>query len=416
MKARLTKRTIEAIPVGDRDVKVWDSEIAGYGVKVTPRGARVYVVKYRINGRQRWYTIGRHGAPWTPEKARREAIRVLGEVANDRDPASAKAEQKTASTVGALCTLYLAEGCDTKKPSTLATDRGRIERHIKPLLGHMPVKNVTRADVERFQRDVAAGRTAGDVKTGPHGRAIVRGGKGTAARTVGLLGGIFSFAIARQMRPDNPVRGVKRFKDARNERFLSSEELARLGDALADAEERGTESFSTITALRLLVLTGARKSEILTARWQDVDHEHRCLRLVDSKTGPKVIPLGAAALEVLTNAPRVEGNPYICPGDKPEAAFVGLQKAWVRLRDLAKLPDVRLHDLRHSFASVGASGGVSLVVLGALLGHRSPATTARYSHLSASPVQTAADRISRQIDAAMRRKAGGEVVKLGSKG
>ena len=416
MKVKLTKRTIEAIPVSDRDVKVWDTEIPGFAVKVTPKGTRVYVLKYRVAGRQRWYTIGRHGAPWTPEEARREAIRLLGEVAAKRDPAEAKNKAKAERTLAELCALYLAEGCATKKASTLATDRGRIERHIKPLLGRLRVKDVTRADVARFQRDVAAGKTAVDVRTGPRGRAIVQGGKGTAARTVGLLGGIFAFAIQEGMRADNPVRGVKRFRDRKGERFLSAGELARLGDALAQAERRG-ENPVAIAAVRILVLTGCRKSEVLTLQWKHVDFERACLRLPDSKTNEKTVPLGAPALELLASLPRVEGNSHVLPGEKTGGHLVGLQKVWERIRVKADLRDLRLHDLRHTHASIGVAVGLSLPIIGAILGHRDAKTTSRYAHIPDDPLKAAVNRVAGQIASAMNGESegGADVVELNRK-
>lgn len=414
MRARITKRVVDATKPGDRDSFLWDDALRGFGVKITPAGRRVYVLQYRINGRLKRYTIGQHGS-WTPDAARKEAGRLLGAIAAGRDPAQEKADRKAELTVAELCELYIAEGNATKKGPTLALDKGRIKRHIVPLLGRKPVKSVTRGDVERCQQDIAKGKTATDVKTGWRGRAIVKGGKGAASRTISLLGAIFEFAVNRGLLTDNPVRGVKRFKDGRRERFLSGEELARLGDTLAAIEAEGSEMPSVITALRLLVLTGARKWEVLSAKHEYVDWEHACLRLPDSKTGQKAIPLGAAALAVIDNAIHIDGNPYICPGEKPGAPFVGLQKAWKRIRARADLSNVRLHDLRHSFASVGASSGDSLVLIGALLGHRDQSTTARYAHLASDPVRAAADRISGKIAAAMRQKAGAEIVPIGGK-
>jgi integrase len=278
-------------------------------------------------------------------------------------------------------------------------------------MGRKRVRAVTKGDVQRFLHDVASGKTATDVKTGKRGRVIVKGGKGTATRTVGLLGGIFAFAVDRGLRPDNPVRGVKRFKDRKSERFLSFAELTRLGETLTAIEREG-ENPSAIAAIRLLSLTGARKSEILTLKWEHVDFERACLRLTDSKTGAKVIPVGAPALRILASLPRLEGNPHVLPGEKNGAHFVGLPRAWGRIKARAGLNDVRLHDLRHSFASVAAGAGDSLILIGALLGHRSQATTQRYAHLSNDPLRAAADRTSGRIAAAMSGQQDAEVVDL----
>ena len=298
MKAKITKRTIDAANPGKRDHFIWDKTVKGFGCKVTPAGNRIYVLQYRFNRQLRRYTIGKHGSPWTPDKARTEAERLLGLVANGTDPADIKAQENNSMNVSELCSLYLEEGVATKKTSTIANDRGRIARHIKPLLGRKRVDTITRTDINRFMQDVAAGKTARNEKTGFRGRSIVTGGKGAASRTMGLLGAIFAFAVERGLRTDNPVRGVKRFADGKSERFLSSAELARFGDALTKAENNGINPCA-IAALRLLILTGCRKNEILSLKWDYIDWDHACLKLPDSKTGAKIVPLGAPALEVL---------------------------------------------------------------------------------------------------------------------
>lgn len=405
---RITKRVVDALRP---EALVWDADVKGLGVRCQ-RAAKVYVLKTRINGTPRWLTIGRHGAPWTPEKARREAQRLLGEIAAGHDPAAAREEARRDLTIAELCDLYLAEGCITKKASTLAIDRGRIERHIKPLLGKKHVQTLTRADVQRFLHDIAAGKTAADIKTGSRGRAIVKGGKGTAGKAVALLGAIFTFAIDRGLRPDNPAHGIKTFQTKKLERFLSQAELAHLGEALTAAEAEGVNPVA-VAAIRFLVLSGVRKSEALLLKWDEVDFERSCLRLADSKTGAKTVALGAAALSLLASLPRLENNPYVFPGTISRGPFVGLPKIWYRIRERADLQDVRLHDLRHHFASTGAASGDSLLIIGKLLGHRSAATTQLYAHLSDNPVRAAADRISDQIASAMMPKGdSGEVVPL----
>lgn len=404
MASKITKRTVDAMAPGEKDSFVWDGELRGFGLKVTPKGRKVFVLQYRLHGGvTRRFTIGQYGNPWTADSARIRAKELLGDVSRGIDPASEKTAEKQAKTVAQLCDMYLADGCGTKKASTVATDTGRIERHIKPLLGRKRVKDVSPADVRKFLTDVASGKTKANVKTGKHGRARVSGGKGTATRTVGLLGSIFSFAVEKGMRPDNPVRGVKRFPDQKNERFLSPVELARLGDALA-AAERGGRNKVAIDAIRLLVLTGCRKSEVLTLQWPHVNFETGYLELPDSKTGQKRVPIGAPALELLTSLRRLEGNPYVFPGEKPGQHLVGLPRVWNAVRKEAELEDVRLHDLRHSFASVGAGAGMGLAVVGKLLGHRDPKTTARYAHIADDPAKSAADRISRAMSASLTAK------------
>ncbi|MFA4994811.1 MAG: tyrosine-type recombinase/integrase [Bdellovibrionales bacterium] len=402
MKAKITKRIVDSLTADKKtgDITVWDTEVSGFGLRCRVAGGKYYAVKVRCKGKQRWVTIGRHGSPWTPEEARQEAMRLLGDVAKDVDPSEKRDADRHALTVKELCALYLKEGCATKKASTLATDRGRITRHILPLMGRLRVKDVSRADVERFVQDVAQGKTVTDVKTVRYGRAIVSGGKGTATRTAGLLSGIFTFAVGRGLRADNPVYGVKRFKDKKCERFLSEKELGRLGKALRKAEKDG-ENKSTLDAIRLLMLTGCRKSEILTLRWQFVDMDRGCLRLPESKTGAKIVPIGKAAVDLLRSLPKNEGSPYVFASNKEGTHIVGIQKVWDSVRESAKLADVRLHDLRHSFASIGASNGDSLLMIGALLGHKDAKTTARYAHLSDNPIKQAADRIAGVIAAAL---------------
>src|SRR5271166_5147792 len=237
MLVKITKRQVDATRPKARDAFLWDSELKGFGLKITPAGRKVYVLQYRMGGRGtpcRRLTIGDHGT-FTPEQARKEAEARRGEIRRGTDPGVAKRkaieEQRTAITVKQLCERYL-ENPPPKKASTLSVDRGRIARHIIPLLGSNAVRDVTAGDVRRFMAAVAAGKTKADVKTGKRGRAIVEGGKGTATRTVGLLGGIFSYAVSEAYRSDNPVRGIKRYPDKKAERFLSATELKTLGNAL----------------------------------------------------------------------------------------------------------------------------------------------------------------------------------------
>ena len=420
-KEKLSKRVVDAAAPGPAVYRLWDAEIKGFGLKVTPNGVKTYFVSYRPGGGRaigkKDYVIGRHGAI-TPDKARELARLALAEVAQGGDPQGERARRRGEMTISKLCDLYLDEGTATKKPSTLATDRGRIAAHIKPLLGARSVSSVTAGDVERFLRDVAAGRTAKPPeKVGKRAVRHVRGGKGTATRTVGLLGGIFSFAVRHKLRPDNPVLGVERFKDGRSERFLSAKELAALGKAIAEAEADGANR-QGLAVIRLLTTTGARKSEIEGLRWDAVDFERSALRLRDSKTGAKVIAIGAPALAILADLDRAakaaraetvakakaagqpipEPSPWVFPaGRGSDGHWTGTPKLWAKVRQAAGLADVRLHDLRHTYASlaVGAAGGAqSLAVIGKILGHSDVRTTARYAHLADDPLRQAADRIA----------------------
>ena len=413
-QAKLTKRTVDAQKPGSVRFTVWDVDVSGFGLRVTPAGERAYVLKYRARGKQRWYTIGRHGSPWTPDMARREAMRLLGEVARGVDPADKREADDQAETVAQLCDLYLAEGVGHKKASTLKADRGRIEHHIKPLLGRKRVDALTRADAERVLGDVSKGRTAATPLRNGAARkpgSVPKGGRGAAARTVALLGTIMAFGVSRNIRADNPARGIKLPKSRKMERFLSAAEIARLASAL-DEEASTSGNVYPSAAIKLLLLTGCRRGEVLNLLWPEVDLEHRCLRLPDSKTGAKIVYLNAPALALLAALPRLDGNPHVIPGMRAGEPFIGIDKVWVRVRAQTGLDNVRLHDLRHSFASVGASGGLSLPLIGALLGHRHSTTTSRYAHLSADPIRAANEAVGATIAAAMAGTPSGKVVPL----
>ena len=338
-EARITKRIIDALEIRSSDYVHWDSELTGFGVRVRPSGAKSYIVMYRAGGRNtlaRKVTIGATDK-LEIDKARKAAKELLASAELGQDPAGERAKARAEINIKALCELYLEEGCDTKKASTIATDKGRIERHILPLLGNKRLGEVTQANISKFLRDVANGKTATDVKTKKRGRAIVAGGKGTATRTVGLLGGIFSFAVARRFIKENPVRGVKRYQDKKGETFLSVAQFANLGQAIASLEA-GEANPSAIAIIRLLAFTGARKSEILKLKWQEVDLQRGFLALGDSKTGAKIIPLGAPALEVLAGVPQIEGSDFVFPASTGASHFQGVEKIWRKARVAAGFP------------------------------------------------------------------------------
>ncbi|MGH7119635.1 MAG: tyrosine-type recombinase/integrase [Acetobacteraceae bacterium] len=411
---KLTKRTIDAAVPGARTFLIRDTETKGFCLVVTPAGTKSYALDYRAgHGRQalkRRITIGKHGSPWAPELARTEAKRLLGEIATGKDPAEARKAASRTMTLADLCDLYMAEGVAHKKPLTISGDRGRIENHIKPTIGHLRIDQIARADVERMMRDVTAGKTAAPATHHGAGRAAA-GGRGTAGQALAVLGVAMSFACDRGLLRENPARGVKKPPIRKMERFLSEAEIARLGEAL-DAETARTHDPYPAAAIRLLLFTGCRRSEIVNLRWEWLDFERAIIFLPDSKTGKKPVYLNAPALDVLAALPRQEGNPHVICGHRIGAPLAAINKAWLRIRKAAGLDGVRLHDLRHSFASIGAAGGDSLLVLGKLLGHRNAATTERYSHLSADPMRRAAEAIGQRIKAAMERRPAAEVLPL----
>jgi integrase len=409
MRAKITKRVVDGVEPRDATYLVRDTEVKGFVLVVTPAGAKSYAVDYRAgSGRgspKRRLTIGKHGSPWTPETARTEAKRLLVEVAAGRDPATARQQDRKALTFGELIDLYLSEGVGHKKASTLKADCGRIEHHLRPLLGKVRVDRIVRADVERMRNAVTAGKTAEKIESGEKRRSgsIATGGKGVAAQCVALVSAVFAFAVERGLCADNPARGVKKASVRKVERFLSEAEIAQFAEAL-DAEAQRSGNPYPPAAIKLLLLTGCRRGEIVNLRWDHVDFERECLRLPDSKTGAKVVYLNAPARVLLQELPRMADNPRVIPGMRADSASAAIENAWERVRAAAGLAGVRLHDLRHSFASVGAAGGLSLPIIGALLGHKHAMTTARYAHLSADPLRAANDAVGARIAAAMSRR------------
>jgi integrase len=364
-----------------------------------------YIVKYRTaDGRQRWQVIGRHGSPWTPEEARDRARRLIAIVKDGGDPAADKQAARVAKTVAELCDAYFADAeagrvltrsKEPKKASTLAIDKGRIERHIKPLLGNLAVGAVTRDDVEDFLHAVAEGRTAAKTKTArKRGLARVTGGRTAATRAVGLLGAIFTYSLRHRMRPDNPVHGVERFADRRRERRLSDGEYAALGVALRQAEAEGIWP-PAIAVARFLAFTGWRSGEALALRWPDIDLARRTAVLSDTKTGRSIRPLAHAACDVLRTLPRgVDDRVFAASRGRAET-LLHFKKFWPRIAKLGALPvEITPHVLRHSLTSLAADLGYSEPTIAALVGHKGRSITSRYVHSADAVLLAAADAVA----------------------
>ncbi len=402
---KLTKRLIDTLgPRPGIDLTVWDRELPGFGLRIRDSGTKSFIIKYRnAQGRQRKLTLGTYGA-LTPEMARRIAITEMAKVAQGTDPAHLRQTAKSIRTVGDLCDAYFEEASlgrvlyrgKAKKPDTLRIDKGRIERHIKPLLGNKSITDLTRKDIESFMFAVRDGATAADIKTGHRGRARVRGGQGTAVKAVKLLSAICNFAIRQGWAETNPCLGVEKPADGRRDRFLNADEYGRLGEALRDAADQGVKS-TAVDVIKFLALTGCRKSEALNLRASEVDFEGRCLRLEDTKTGAQMRPCGQAALDHLGEAIRHAANGWVFPARSGEGHLVDLAKPVVAIRDLAALPDLTLHILRHSFATVAHEIGYSELTIAGLLGHAQGSVTSRYAHHVDHALASAADRVSATI-------------------
>jgi integrase len=384
MLVRLTKGEVDRAAPGSADRFLWDESVKGFGVKITPAGAKIYVLQYRCKGRQRRYTIGRHGSPWTVAEARAEAVRLLAEVVRGNDPADLKHADRSDITFAPFADRYLREHADLhKKARSAALDRQLLRTHIVPALGARRLGEISRAEVARMHRSLAETPIA-------------------ANRALTLTSAMLTLAERWGLRQEgsNPCRNIEKFKERSRERFLSEIEIARLGEALAEAGKSGSPP-AALAAIRLLILLGARKTEVLTLEWRWINFERSLIELPDSKTGAKAIYLSAPAIGLLASLPRLAGNPFVLPGDRAGAHIVNIEKTWRRVRKAAGLEEVRLHDLRHSFAAVGASAGFSLPLIGALLGHTEVQTTQRYAHLGADPVRQANEAIGARIAAAL---------------
>ena len=384
MRRKITKRAVDDVSPSPSDQFVWDTELKGFGLKVTPAGNKVYILQYRTGGRRsptKRVTIGRHGA-LTPDQARSEAARLAGAIAAGGDPAAVRAAQRGAPTVADLAARFLSEHVATKTKLRTGTEYRRlIEKIILPALGNQRVRDLKRADIARLHH---ARRTA------PY----------EANRVLAVLSKMLSLAEKWGDRPDgsNPCRHVEKYSERKRERMLSAEEFSRLGDVLG----RSGRSPYVIAAIKLLVFTGARLREILGLRWNWIDFERGEARLPDSKSGAKTVHLPPPALAVLAELPRVEGNPYVIVGNVGGQELVNLEKPWRAIRKDAGLHDVRLHDLRHAFAAVAASSGMGLPIIGKMLGHTQAATTHRYAHIASDPVKAATATVAGKIADAMQ--------------
>ncbi len=379
----ISRRTVDALKV-DKDTVFWDSEQPGFGVRVYPSGSKHYIVQTRARGTAKRLTVGRHGVI-TPEEARRRAALIIARIKAGEDPVPEPpaAKRPDEPTVAELAARYLEEYAEEHcKTNTVRAYRRMAKKHIVPALGKRPLSLVRREDV----RDLHYAMRETPVQ---------------ANRTLDLLSRMFNMAESWGLTPEgsNACRGTTKYRQQPRERFLTAAELRRLGRALDEAEADGAISVHAGAAIRLLMLTGCRKNEIVTLRWQDVDLDAMELHLADTKTGARTVSLSPEAVRVLAGIPRAEGNPWVIQGRKKGERLCFIDRQWCLVRERANLGDVRIHDLRHSFASRALALGESLPAIGKLLGHAHVETTAKYAHLARDSMHEAAARVAHSIAA-----------------
>lgn len=420
---RLTRRTVEAAQSDEaRELRIWDSELKGFHLRVWPTGRKVYCLRYRAGARQRSITIGVHGSPWKADTARSEAFRLLAEISAGADPLMARQELRQATTVAELIDLYLDEGpkqLPNKRASSWATDRTNLERHVRPLLGLRHVRDLRPPDISRWQSDVASGKTArNDNGRRKRGRTRVRGGRGAAGRAMCTLAAMLAWAVRNGQITRSPAdrdSGVQKIKSRMRERFLSAQEARNLQAAIDRLERerpkglkpRGRVYGETAQpgiprdhadAIRLLMLTGARRGEILGLRWNEVDLERGLIVLAPERHkgggSGRVRPIALPHHAVSILCRMTRRSAYVFPDSSGVAPITDLKRSWPKVLAEANLPGLRIHDLRHTFASFAVAAGAPLYLVGKALGHTKASTTERYAHLRPEALHGIADRVA----------------------
>lgn len=395
MAQTLTKRIVDRAEPREKDYFLWDNRLSGFGVRIRPNGSKSFVVHKRpAPGKpQVRKSLGVYGSPLTLDVARAKASEILATLYFEGELPNSK--PATSPTIEEFAQDYVRATSVRKKPKTIDLESGLLKRQIIPLIGKMSVRALTKSDVSKMAHRIASGQTAVTEKTSKRGKAVVKGGPSVANRSLRLLSSMMSHAVEMGERDDNPVFGVKKFPEKPKERYLSVDELEALGKALNEAERAGINLYA-VGAIRLLAVSGARKNEILSLKYSYLRPETGIAQLPDSKTGRKPLRLSADAWTIVDALPRLDGSDWVFPSLTTDGHLVGLQKIWNAIRIEAGIPDVRLHDLRHTFASFAVNAGHSLYIVGASLGHARATTTERYAHLADDPVSHAiADTSSR---------------------
>jgi integrase len=409
-RVKLTKRYIDAqTPDPEKERWIWDSEVRGLFLRIYQSGEKRFAMKFRVGRQQKVFTIGTVGSPWTIETAREHAKEQLRDASLGVDPQKRKAAARAEPTVSELIDRYLKEGPadkPNKRAATWEQDRSSLHSHIRPLLGSRIAAHLKPSDLSKAQSEIAAGKTAVSALSGKkRGRLNITGGKTTASRCTIIFQAMMAWAVSRKILVSHPTLGVVRYKVEKRERFISVEEVQKIFEATERLEKRGEVRSEFGIIIRLLIFTGARRGEIQGLQWREVDLARRSIVLPDvrSKTGARRIPLSDAAIEVLEAIKR-KGD-YVFPANRANAASghtVGLPRAWRTIREEAGLDDLRIHDLRHSFASFAAEAGASLQLIGKALGHTQMRTTERYAHLRDDPLHALVNEIGERVNAAKR--------------
>jgi len=408
-RIKVTKRSVDSLDKPNSCATVWyDEKLAGFGVRVMSTGRRFYFVRYRNkHARSRWFTIGEHGKV-TAEAAREKAQRILQTVAVDGgDPSGEREAFRAAPTVKELLDRYIAEHLEKRnRPSTINRFKGIVEHDIRPELGYLAVAAVTRQDVHRLH--------ASRVKTPRQANLIVA-----------VCSKVFNLAETWEMRPEgsNPCRKIERYRETHRERFLSADELARLGATLRAAESEGLPWKNggrtlyrrvTTAAIELLLFTGCRLSEVLNLRWDQVDFETARINLTKTKTGgPQTVVMNAPARQVLRELNEAKISDWVLPSvssTQQPISKAGIEAAWTKLRAAAQLVDVRLHDLRHTVGTYAGQSGANAFLVRDLLRHKNLAMTGRYVNRADDPVRSLSDQVGERIAAGLAGRKAAEVV------
>ena len=417
---KLTKTAVDGLKIGDT---LWDTEVRGFGARRRAKGV-AFVLKVTIHSRQRYITIGQKGAPWTVDSARKQAVLLHGMIAAGKDPAAERDDEASAISVNALARGFMLRHVGSKrKPSTASYYQQVLSVHILPRLGDRRAVDVTPTEMAVVHDQIRDKRPHHRTDLNSTNPPIMVGGTYVANRVLAIVSSMYSWGTRAGLLPQgvNPVAKVERYAEKPRERFLTSDEIERLGTTLRTAESVGLERCTGTTpskhaprtniiisgyvtaALRLLMLTGCRLREVLHLEWCYVDLERGVLFLPDSKSGRKTIVLSTAAITLINSIDRV-GRYVIASegaGTKNEQPRSDLKRPWAQITKHAGLTGLRIHDLRHTYASIGAGANLGLPIIGKLLGHTRMATTERYAHLSTDPLRRSADMIADQIASAM---------------